>query len=457
MTEARRHGRHGPDQDDPMLSVEDARGRVLAAIDGPLSTERLSIEAALGRVAAAEVRSTTDLPPWDNSAMDGYAVRRADIARAGEASPVVLKVVGESAAGGQGGVLHDHGTAIRIATGAPLPAGADAVVQVELTTPLGPDGRPVGARGRQAHDGIPAGVLVHAQVPPGASIRRRGSDLAEGSVVLVPGTRLGPAAVGLVAGAGVATIEVHRRPVVAVLATGDEIRAAGSALAASAIPDANGPGLRALASAAGADTVDLGIARDRLDDVVERLRRGIAEADVVIVSGGVSLGPYDVVRSAFEAVGSIELWRVAVQPGKPFAFGTAHREDGRRVLLFGLPGNPVSSFVTFELFVRPALRRLSGLTDLLRPSEPGILVEPVSKSLGRRAYLRVEVERRTNGAPARDLEGRLLVHLAGSRAGAGQGSHVLSTLAAADALAAVPEAFDDAPAGTDVEVFWLDR
>ena len=457
MTEARRHGRHGPDQDDPMLSVEEARGRVLAAIDGPLPAETLPVEAALGRVAAAEVRATTDLPPWDNSAMDGYAVRAAEVANAAEASPVVLRVVGEAAAGGQGGTLQEPGTAMRIATGAPLTDGADAVVQVELTTALGADGRAVGARGRQADGGIPAGVAIHAQVPAGASIRRRGSDLAEGSVVLVPGTRLGPAAVGLVAGAGVAKIEVYRRPVVAVLATGDEIRPAGSALAASAIPDANGPGLRALASAAGAYSIDLGIARDRLEDVVAHLRRGIAKADVMIVSGGVSLGPYDVVRTAFEAVGSIALWRVAVQPGKPFAFGTAVGEDIRQVLLFGLPGNPVSSFVTFELFVRPALRRLSGLTDLLRPSEPGVLVEPVSKSLGRRAYLRVEVERRSNGAPARDLEGRLLVRLAGSRAGAGQGSHVLSTLAAADALAAVPEAFDDAPAGTDVEVFWLDR
>jgi molybdopterin molybdotransferase len=449
--------RPGLDQDDPMLSVEAARTRVLAAISGPLPAETLAIEAALGRVAAAEVRATTDLPPWDNSAMDGYALRAADIMSAGEASPVVLKVVGEAAAGGQGGVLEEPGCAIRIATGAPLPAGADAVVQVELTTPLASDGRPAGLRGHQAPGGIPAGVAVHAPVPAGASIRRRGSDLANGAVVLAPGTRLGPAAVGLVAGAGVAAIAVHRRPIVAVLATGDEIRPAGTALAASAIPDANGPGLRALATAAGADAIDLGIARDRLEDVVEHLRRGIAAADVVIVSGGVSLGPYDVVRTAFEAVGSIELWRVAVQPGKPFAFGTARREDGRRVLLFGLPGNPVSSFVTFELFVRPALRRLSGLTDLLRPSEPGILVEPVSKSLGRRAYLRVEVERRPNGAPARDPDGLLIVHLAGARSGAGQGSHVLSTLAAADALAAVPEAFDDAPAGTEVEVFWLDR
>jgi molybdopterin molybdotransferase len=169
------------------------------------------------------------------------------------------------------------------------------------------------------------------------------------------------------------------------------------------------------------------------------------------------VGPYDVVRAAFNEVGSVSLWRVALQPGKPFAFGTARRPDGHQVLLFGLPGNPVSSFVTFEVFVRPALRRLAGHRDLLRPSEAGVILDAVTKSLGRRAYLRVEVERRPDGAPARDQDGRLQLHLAGARAGAGQGSHVLSTLASADALAAVPEAFDEVPPGTPVDVFWLDH
>jgi molybdenum cofactor synthesis domain-containing protein len=412
---------------------------------------------ALGRVAAARVLATTDLPPWDNSAMDGYALRAAEVATASEDEPVILGLAGESAAGGSAGELGKPGTAIRIATGAPLPAGADAVVQVELTTPLDADGTPAGERGRQARTGIPAAVRVHAGVPAGASIRRRGSDLRSGAVVLEPGTKLGPAAIGLVAGAGVGEIQVHRRPIVAVLATGDEVRSTGSPLGPSGIPDANGPGLRALAAAAGAEVIDLGIARDRLEDVVEHLHRGVAEADMVIVSGGVSVGPYDVVRAAFDTVGSVSLWRVALQPGKPFAFGTARRPDGHDVLLFGLPGNPVSSFVTFEIFVRPALRRLAGHRDVLRPSETGVLLDPVTKSLGRRAYLRVEVERRPDGGPARDRHGRLQVHLAGARAAAGQGSHVLSTLASADALAAVPEAFDEVPAGTEVEVFWLDR
>jgi molybdenum cofactor synthesis domain-containing protein len=445
----------GPDA--PLLSVEAARERILAAIGDPLASEEISVSVALGRVAAAAVRATTDLPPWDNSAMDGYAVRAADVAAASELGPVVLRVVGEAAAGGAIGTLAQAGTAIRIATGAPLPAGADAVVQVELTTPLADDGGPAGPRGRQAIGAVPASVAIHAGVPAGASIRRRGSDLTAGSVVLAAGDTIGPATVGLVAGAGVGSVAVHRRPCVAVLATGDEVRAAGSVLGPSGIPDANGPGLRALAAAAGAQVIDLGIAQDRLDDVVARLRRGVAEADVVIVSGGVSVGPYDVVRAAFEAVGRVELWRVAIQPGKPFAFGTAGRGDGSPILLFGLPGNPVSSYVTFEIFVRPALRRLAGHADLLRPSEPGVLLDRASKSLGRRAYLRVDVERAPTGAPARDAAGRLLLRLAGARSNAGQGSHVLSTLASADALAAVPEALDDVPPGTVVEVSWLDR
>ena len=443
--------------DTVMLPVEAARDLVLAAIAGPLPAEEVSLAAALGRVAAAPVLAATDLPPWDNSAMDGYAVRAADVAAATDSQPVVLEVVGEAAAGGVSGALTEPGTAIRIATGAPLPAGADAVVQVELTTPLLADGTAAGPRGQQATGSIPPSVAIHAPVTAGASIRRRGSDLKAGSLVLEPGTQLGPAAVGLVAGAGAGTVSVHRRPVVAVMATGDEVRAAGTPLGASGIPDANGPGLRALAVAAGAEVIDLGIARDRLDAVVGRLRRGVAEANVVIVSGGVSVGPYDVVRTAFESVGTVNLWRVALQPGKPFAFGTARRDDGSVVLLFGLPGNPVSSYVTFELFVRPALRRLAGQGEILRPSEPGVLLDRATKGAGRRAYLRVQVERAANGTPARDAEGRLQVRLAGARSNAGQGSHVLSTLASADALAAVPEAFEDVPVGTPVEVTWLDH
>jgi molybdopterin molybdotransferase len=444
-------------QDGPLLRFDLARAQILAAIEGPLEAEQIAITEGLGRVSAGEARAMVDLPPWDNSAMDGYAVRTEDVASAVEGAPIILEVIGESAAGLAANVAVEPGRAIRIATGAPLPAGADGVVPVELTTALDSAGRPAGLRGHQADGQRPPQVAIHQPVPAGNAIRRRGSDLAAGSVVLQPGMVIRPALLGLVAGAGVARIAVHRRPRVAVLATGDEVRATGAPLGATGIPDANGPGLRAMAAACGAEVIDLGIARDQLADVSLRLSRGVAEADVVIVSGGVSLGPYDVVRTAIETVGSIDLWRVAVQPGKPFAFGTA-TADGRDrpVLLFGLPGNPVSSYVTFELFVRPALRRLAGHADLVRPTEPGVLVEATSKSRGRRAFLRVEVERQANGSPVRDGQGRLVVHLAGARQTAGQGSHVLSTLAVADALAAVPEALESVPAGTAVDVTWLD-
>ena len=449
-----------------LRSVEEAVETILAAIPRPLPAEAVSPERAVGRFLASAAVARIDLPPWDNSAMDGYALRAVDTTGATDASPVAFRVIGEVRAGEVSQVAVGPGTALRIATGAPLPQGADAVVPVELTSVLDADGRPAGPPGlplRDAAGPLPAGVTVHAHVAVGGSVRARGSDLRAGHEVLAAGIAMTPAAVALAAGAGIDAVAVHRRPRVAVLATGDEIRAAGQELGPAGIPDANGPGLRALVEAAGAKPVDLGIARDRLDDVESRLRRALAEADVVIVSGGVSVGPYDVVRSAFEAIGRVDLWRVAVQPGKPFAFGVAERPasvgDGTRagralppVLLFGLPGNPVSTAVTFELFVRPALRKLSGGSPASDSDDRGILREPVSKSHGRRAYIRVVVDRYPGGRVRRDDGGRLSLRLAG-----GQGSHVLSALAAADALAIVPEELDELPAGAEVAVHWLGR
>jgi molybdopterin molybdotransferase len=445
-----------------LRSVEEAIGAILAAIAEPLPAEAVSPERALGRYLADAAVARTDLPPWDNSAMDGYAVRATDTTVASEASPVTLRVIGEVRAGEAPAVAVQPGTALRIATGAPLPAGADAVVPVELTTPVDANGRPMGPAGRDARGPLPAAVCVDAAVPAGGSVRARGGDLRAGDAVLTPGSAMTPAAVALAAGAGIEEVAVHRRPRVAVLATGDEIRAAGVPLGPAGIPDANGPGLRALVAAAGAEPLDLGIARDRLEDVESRLRRGIAVADVVIVSGGVSVGPYDVVRAAFESVGRVDLWRVAVQPGKPFAFGVAERpvsagaagqgEGDPPVLLFGLPGNPVSTAVTFELFVRPALRRLSGGSALQLADDRGLLVEPVTKSQGRRAYIRVVAERDAAGRVRRDQRGRLFVRLAG-----GQGSHILSALAASDALAIVPEEVDGLEAGVEVAIHWLGR
>ncbi len=436
----------------PLLTVEEALDRLLAHVPGPLPAETVAPRAALGRVVAADVVAAVSLPPWDNSAMDGYAVRAHDTAGASEDAPVSLRVVGEVAAGRAPDVVVAAGTAARIATGAPLPPGADAVVPVEATTPVD-DAGVHGPRGREAAGPLPDACLVHEAVVPGAAVRHAGSDLRAGTTILEAGSVVLPPAVTLLAGSAVRDVPVHRRPRVGVLATGDEVRSAGEPLGEAGIPDANRPGLLAHVEAAGGEPLDLGVAVDRLDDVIDRLRGAIADgADAVIVSGGVSVGPYDVVRTAFEALARIELWRVAVQPGKPFAFAPVRREDGEPpVLLFGLPGNPVSTVVTFELFVRPALRRLAGHRVLTRARDVAVLADTASKSQGRRAFLRVSVDRDPSGSPLRDPAGRLSVRLAG-----GQGSHVISTLAATDALAVVPEDLDHVTAGSEVELWWLD-
>jgi molybdopterin molybdotransferase len=450
---------------DGLLTVEAALERVLGAIAGPTPAEVAFLSEALGRVAAEPAASPIDLPPWDNSAMDGYAVRASDIAAATESAPARVEVNGEVRAGQPAEAEVRRGTAIRIATGAPLPPGADAVVPVEATTPLGADGAISGPRGRDATGPMPHAILVHAAVPVGGSIRRRGSDLAAGTVVVEAGGSLTPAVIGLVAGSGLDQLRVHRRPRVGVLATGDEVRAPGRELGPAGIPDANGPALAAMIDAAGGEAHALGIAADRFDDVRSRVCAGLVGGlDALIISGGVSVGPYDVVRSVFEEFGSVDLWRVAVQPGKPFAFGTARApgDDGTdparpATLLFGLPGNPVSTFVTFELFVRPALRRMAGHRDddLHRPTDQAVLADPIEKSHGRRAFVRVRVDRDGRGTPVRDDRGRVRARLAGGAGG--QGSHVLSALATADALAVIPEADDALQAGSDVTLWWLDR
>jgi molybdopterin molybdotransferase len=440
-----------------LLPLETARGRVLAAIPAPLPAEAVALADSLGRVLAADVASAADLPPWDNSAMDGYAIRARDVAAATEADPAVLRVVGEVAAGDASRTTVVAGCAMRIATGAPMPPGADAVVAVEQTTPLAVDGS-AGPRGRDATGPLPSHIRVHEPTPPARNVRRRASDLQAGRPILPAGRAIGPAELAIIAAGSVSRVSVHARPRVSVLSTGDELRVTGSDLGRAGIPDSNGPALVALCAAAGAQARHIGIAPDRLEPTLELLRSGIADADLVIVSGGVSVGPYDVVRAAFAQVGTVDLWRAALQPGKPFAFGTAPRGGGpgaTPVFLFGLPGNPVSVFVTFEVFVRPALRRLAGRpdADLLRPVDSAVLEEAVTKSIGRRAFLRVAALRDpATGAPVRDAAGRVRVGLAG-----GQESHQLSALAAAEALAVVPESVPGLPAGAQVELWWLDR
>lgn len=417
-----------------MLSLEEARERMLGGIE-PLPAERVAPTDALGRFLAEPLDALLTMPPWDNSSMDGFAVRATDVEAATIAEPVRLRVVGEAAAGHSPTSDVWPATAVRVLTGAIMPRGADAVVPVEETD------APQGAAQR------PDVVAIHRPAAPGAHVRGAGSDVLAGERILAAGQRLTPARLALSAAVGHGVLPVHRRPRVAILATGDELVAPGAPLGPAGIHDSNSVGLAAQSMAAGADVVPLGIARDTMDQVRALLLRGMAEADIVVCSGGVSVGAHDVVKDAFESVGRLDLWRVAVQPGKPLCFGRAPREGGRgEALLFGLPGNPVSSFVTFELFVRPILRRLLGDREpTVRPTVSASLTGPVTSAPGRRAFLRVSLR------PDPERPTAWLATLSG-----GQGSHVLSALAQADGLAVMWEEVDALPAGAQVDVMLLD-
>jgi molybdopterin molybdotransferase len=434
-----------------MLSLERAQERLLEAVGGALTIEDVELDQALGRVLAEPILSARDLPAWDNSEMDGFAVHADEVALARPESPVRLRVVDEIRAGGSPELALPTGCAARIATGARLPASANAVVPVENTV-----GEDTGSHstGFRAGEPIQEWCLVTASVEPGAHIRRRGEDVRTGTRLLEAHQRIGPAHIALGAAVGVSSLRVHRRPVAGVLSTGDELRSVGQELGDSGVTDANRPGLLAMSREAGALAIDLGIAKDSLESVLSVARPALERVDVLIVSGGVSVGPYDVVRSAFEGLGRVELWRVAIQPGKPFAFGRSRprASDGRQVLLFGLPGNPVSALVTFHLLVRPALDRLAGLPAPTVAADVAITEDRLTKAAGRRGFLRVTATRGDRGSLVRDGQGRLRVRLSGH-----QGSHVLSAMAAADALAVVPEALDQLEPGSEVEIQWLRR
>jgi molybdopterin molybdotransferase len=419
--------------DEHLLPLEVARERILDGVE-PLPSEDVRLPDALGRVLAVDAHALVTLPPWDNSAMDGFAVRSADVVAATPDAPIELRVVGEVAAGHEPSASVEPGTAIRVLTGGMMPPGADAVVPVEVTD--APEG--VAA--------LPERVRIELAVADRRHVRRAGSDFEKGDELLQAGNRITPAAIAALAAAGHANLPVHRLPRVAVIATGDELTPLGEPLGPASITDSNSESVSAQVRATGAEPVRLGIARDDHDAVRERMLEGIMAADVLVATGGVSVGAYDVVKDVFEEIGSLDLWRVAIQPGKPLAFGSAPRPDGGRCLLFGLPGNPVSSFVTFELFVRPVLRRLRGDPgDQGRPVVMATLADPVRKSAGRRAFVRVHLDQKP------DADGRYRAHLAG-----GQGSHVLSALATADGLAVIPEDVDELPTGAVVEVIRLD-
>lgn len=365
-----------------MLTVERALERILADVP-PMGVEEVPLADAHGRVLAEDLRSVVDVPPWDNSAMDGYAVRAADTANEadGEVALRLLETVGAGAVGTQPVVA---GSATVIMTGAPVPAGADAVVPVEDT-----DG---------AREGL---VRVRGRARPGQHVRRRGEDVRAGEVVLTAGARLGPAAVGLAASVGSAALRVRRRPVVAILSTGDEVVPPGHPLRPGQIWSSNNASLTGLVIEAGGVPLDLGNVVDDLDATVAALLRAIEQADVVVTTGGVSVGHYDVVKDAFGRVGAaIDFWKVRMKPGKPLAFGRIG-QGGRSVPLFGLPGNPVSCMVNFLEFVRPWLRTALGDPRPYLPVVEATLADEVRDGPGRARLLRVRLEPGPEGLVAR--------------------------------------------------------
>jgi molybdopterin molybdotransferase len=384
----------------PVLSVEEALDRVLAAVP-TLGAEVIGLDAALGRVLAEPVVAGRDLPSWDNSAMDGYAVRADDTVAAAANRPARLRLLGDVPAGAVAERPVDPGEAYRILTGAPLPRGADAVIPQE-------DVRRDG--------GV---LLVPRLVRRGECVRPRGEDIVSGATVLEPGAVLRPAALGALAALGRPLVRVYQRPRVAILSTGDELVDIDVAPGPGQIPNSNSYTLAAQVREAGGLPVSLGIARDARDELEERFRWGLT-ADVLVSSAGVSVGDRDFVREVAEKLGAeLAFWKVSMRPGKPLTFGVL----GARPF-FGLPGNPVSSMVTFELFVRPALRRMGGYGRLHRPRVRARALAPIDNPGIRWGYLRVRLRE--------DGEG-----LGASPTGE-QGSAILSSMLLADGLAVVP-------------------
>jgi molybdopterin molybdotransferase len=394
-----------------MLSVEQAQAEILGRVQR-LPSERVDILAALGRVLAEPIRSTRRIPPWPNSSMDGYAVRAADAHRT-----AMLRVVDRVIAGSLPTRAVGVGEAVRIFTGAPMPDGADAVVPQEDV---------------DARDGV---IALRTAVSAGAYVRPAGEDVREGDLVLEPGRPIGAAEIGILATLGCTQVSVGRRPRVAVLSTGNELADLGVEPSPAQIPNANTYSLMAQITEAGGLPLNLGVAPDRLDAIAERIARG-TEADMLVSSAGVSVGELDLVRDALVNAGAeLHLWKVDMRPGKPITFGSL---GGRPV--FGLPGNPVSAMVTFELFVRPMVLAMQGRDGPSRLTIRATALAPIVNRGTRRGYLRVVLERR---------DGRWGARLTGE-----QGSGILRSMVSADGLAVL--AGDTSVAvGDEIEVIVL--
>ena len=412
-----------------MISVDEALEKVLERID-VLEAEESDVLGCLGQVLAEDVSSPIDIPPRDNSAMDGYAVRSADTRGASRKSPRFLRVVETVIAGTTPKSGVKAGEAIRIMTGAPIPEGADAVVKFEDTDEL--------ERGGTSQE---IGILV--EVEPGLEVRRAGEDISAGSLVLKKETVMRAAEVGVLASLGRSRVVVIRRPVVAILATGDEIADVTQPLPQGKIYNSNSYSLAALVLRYGGIPMMLGIALDNEDSLLAKLRPGQG-ADMVITSGGVSLGDYDVVKEVLAKQGELVFWRVREKPGKPLAFGMLRGmgKGGRNIPLFALAGNPVSAMINFELFVRPAILKMMGKKNLAKPTVEAVVEDAIENTDGRRVFTRAIVEKRGD---------KYFARLTGP-----QGSGILTSMALANGLVIVPEDKPGVKRGDMVKVMMLD-
>ena len=412
-----------------MISVEEALERILGQVS-VLEAEARPLLQALGQVTAEDVYAPFDVPPADNSAMDGYAARGDDTRGANEKSPRLLKVIGEVACGYTTELEVTPGTAIRIMTGAPIPKGADTVVQFEHTdeSVRRQGGRPLTEIG------------IMRQTEPGMNIRLAAEDIKRGSLALRKGTELRPAHIGVLASLGKARVSVIRRPVVAVLATGDELVEVGKPLPEGKIYNSNTYSLAAQVQRYGGIPKILGIARDNLASMKRKVTQGLT-ADLLLTSAGVSTGDYDVVKDVLAQMGEINFYTVRMKPGKPLAFGVL-RQEGRAVPHLGLPGNPVSSMITFEEFARPAILKMMGKTDLSKPTVQATSLSEIANKDGRRIYARVVVSRK---------DGRYFASVTGP-----QGSGIMTSMADANGLMIVPEDTAVLKAGDTVEVQLLE-
>ncbi|MBI2766313.1 MAG: molybdopterin molybdotransferase MoeA [Chloroflexi bacterium] len=416
-----------------MISVEEARERILAFFDR-LPAERTALLSALGQVLAEDIVAPFDIPPLDNTAMDGYAVRAADTAGATESSPREIRVTADLAAGYVLDMPVGPGEAVRIMTGAPMPPGSDAVVPFEETD------EPLRGVNERPKRGDTVRVMKAAGVS--ANIRFQGEDVRAGQVVMPAGRVLRASEVGVLASLGLTHAMVYRRPVVAILSTGDEITEPGQPLQPGRIYDANAFAVAALVTKYGGVPRLLGIAHDTIEDLTAKLREGF-DADMIVTSAGVSRGDFDVVKDVLAREGAIDFWTVRMRPGKPLAFGAFSAPGGRRVPHLGLPGNPVSSMVSFELFGRPAIFRMLGRSDWERPVVRAISRDEIRNVDGRRFYARCIVSRGEDGRYYADLTGP-------------QGSGILTSMSEANALTVIPEDLAMAHPGDEIDVMMLD-